>query len=201
MSLTRKFLQGMGLTSEQVDAIIDEHSDTVDALKKQRDAYRDDAEELKDAQKELNALKKQVAEDSDGADDWKKKYEDEHKAFEDFKKAENAKATQQAIKEAYTKLLKQNGVSEKFIPSILKVTDYSEMKLDENGELVDADKLSNSIKSDYEGFVTTTGTGGADVDTPPTGSGDKYESKADIMKIKDTTKRQEAIKNNPQLFS
>ena len=44
MSLTRKFLTGMGLTAEQVDAIIDEHASTVDSLKEQRDSYKEDAE-------------------------------------------------------------------------------------------------------------------------------------------------------------
>lgn len=200
MALTRKFLTGMGLTSEQVDAIIDEHSDTVDALKKQRDAYKEDADELKDVQKELDDLKKQVKEDSEGADDWKKKYEDEHKAFEDFKKAEESKATEQAIKEAYTELLKENKVGEKHIASILRVTDLKDMKLDNDGKLVDADKLAESIKSEWDGFITTTETEGAHESTPPAGSTGKYTSKKEIMQIKDTTKRQEAIKNNPQLF-
>ena len=33
MALTRKLLEGMGLTDEQVDTIIEAHTDTVDGLK------------------------------------------------------------------------------------------------------------------------------------------------------------------------
>ena len=35
MALTRKLLKGMGLTDEQVDTIIEAHTDTVDGLKEQ----------------------------------------------------------------------------------------------------------------------------------------------------------------------
>ena len=200
MALTRKFLLGMGLTSEQVDAIIDEHSDTVDALKTQRDAFKADAEELKDVQKELTDLKKKVKEDSDGANDWKQKYEDEHKAFEDFKKAEQDKATEQAKRDAYTALLKENKVGEKHIASILKVTDFSNISLDKDGKLVDSDKLTENIKAEWDGFITETRTEGAGEPQPPKGGGSKYESKEEIMKIRDSKERQAAIKNNPELF-
>lgn len=33
MALTRKLLKGMGLTEEQMDTIIEAHTDTVDGLK------------------------------------------------------------------------------------------------------------------------------------------------------------------------
>ena len=194
MSLTRKFLSGMGLTSEQVDA-------TVDALKEEREAYKEDAEKYKDTKKEYDKLKKQLEEGSNDATEWQEKYESEHKAFEDFKKAEKAKETLKAVKGAYSQLLKDNNVGEKHIDSILGVTDFKEMKLDSDGKLVDADKLTEGIKSKWSGFITTTGTKGADVETPPTGHGTKYASKADIMKIKDTSERQQAIMDNPELFA
>lgn len=202
MALTRKFLSGMGLTAEQVDAIIDEHTETVDSLKKQRDNYKEEAEKLPSVQSELDNLKKQVEDGAGDATEWKKKYEDLDKEFKDFKKAEEHKAQMEAITNAYIKLLKDNGVSDKFIPLIVKATDFSTMKLDDNGDLENVDKLTEAIKTEYEGFVTTTGAEGANVETPPGGgSGTKYESKADIMKIKDTAERQAAIKNNPELFS
>ena len=39
MALTRKLLKGMGLTEEQVDTIIEAHSETVEGLKKQAETY------------------------------------------------------------------------------------------------------------------------------------------------------------------
>lgn len=191
----------MGLTEEQVDAIIEEHSDTVAALKRQRDSYKESAERLEEVEHELADLKDKAGNGSKDAEKWQKKYEDLDKEFKAYKDAEEAKATQQQVKEAYTKLLKTNGVDDKFISSILEVTKFDAMKLDKEGNLEGADDLSKNIKERYSGFIPTTSTGGADVETPPSGSATKYESKAEIMKIKDTTERQAAIKNNPQLFS
>lgn len=202
MGLTRKMLNGMGLTAEQVDAIIEEHANTVDSLKEQRDDYKEKADKLKDVQSELDNLRKQVEDGTGDATEWKEKYEKEHKAFDEYKKAEEHKAQVEAIKDAYTKLLKENNVGEKHITSILGVTNFDDMKLDTNGNLEGVDKLTETIKEQWGGFITTTGTEGAGVETPPSGgSGTKYSSRAEIMKITDTAKRQEAIKNNPELFN
>ena len=57
MSLTRKLLKGMGLTDEQVDTIIEAHTDTVDGLKADISKYKGDAEKLPTVQKELDDLK------------------------------------------------------------------------------------------------------------------------------------------------
>ena len=54
MALTRKLLKGMGLTDEQVDTIIEAHTDTVDGLKADVSKYKTDAEKLSDVQKELD---------------------------------------------------------------------------------------------------------------------------------------------------
>ena len=51
MALTRKLLKGMGLTDEQVDTIIEAHTDTVDGLKADVSRYKADAEKLPDIQK------------------------------------------------------------------------------------------------------------------------------------------------------
>lgn len=190
----------MGLTAEQVDAIIDEHAGTVDSLKEQRDNYKADAEKLKEVQAELTSLKKKVEDGSAGADEWKEKYEAEHKAFEDFKKDAKDKENVKAVKDAYTKLLKDSKVGEKHIESILGVTDFKSMKLAEDGTLADAEKLTAEIKEKWGGFIADTTTAGASVSTPPAGGGSQYSSKADIMAIKDTQERQAAIKNNPQFF-
>ena len=48
MEVTRNFLKGMGLTEEQVSAIIEEHVSTTNALKEQRDSNKDAAEQLND---------------------------------------------------------------------------------------------------------------------------------------------------------
>lgn len=196
MALTRKMLTGMGLTAEQVDAIIEEHAETVESLKEQRDEYKEKAEELKETKRELDALKQKG---DDGAE-WQKKYEALDKEYKEYKDGVQAKATEQQVKDAYTKLLKDNKVGDKHINSILNVTKFSDMKLDKDGNLEGADKLTEAIKEQYGGFIVATETKGAGVETPPTGGGNKYTSKAEIMKIKDTAERRKAIAENAELF-
>ena len=160
MALTRKLLKGMGLTDEQVDTIIEAHTDTVDGLKKDIDKYKGDAEKLPGVQKELNDLK------AAGDGGYKEKYENEKKAFEDFKQAQTEKETKQAKITAYTAFLKSVGVSEKRIPSIIKVTDLNTVELEGNA-VKDADKLTESVKTEWADFIETPNTSGANTNNPP----------------------------------
>lgn len=192
MAITRSMLKGMQLTDEQVSAIIEEHTNTIEGLKKDRDKYKSDAEKLPVVQKELEDLKS-------GDSDWKDKYEKEHKDFEDYKKEVAGKEAVAKVRSAYRKLLVENGVGEKHIDAVLRVTDFTNVKVDKDGKLENSDKLSESIRSEWSGFITNKGTKGADVDNPPGGS-KATMTKEDIMKIKDTTQRQQAIADNIDLF-
>ena len=160
MALTRKLLKGMGLTDEQVDTIIEAHTDTVDGLKEDIAKYKSDAEKLPGVQKELDDLK------AAGDGGYKKKYEDEKKAFEDFKNEQTARETKRKKEAAYTALLKAAGVSDKRIPAILKVTDLNSVELD--GDSVrDAAKITETIKADWSDFIESSNTSGANTNTPP----------------------------------
>lgn len=160
MALKREFLKGLNLTDDQIVAIIEAHTDTVDAIKKERDRYKAEAEKLPDIQKELDDLK---------AADWKSKYEKEHTSFDDYKKDISKKELTAKIKAAYRKLLTDAKVGESHHDSILKVTDFSTMKLNEDGTLADANKLSDAIKKDWSGFIATTRVVTPDPATPPQG--------------------------------
>ena len=160
MALTRKLLKGMGLTDEQVDTIIEAHTDTVDGLKKDIEKYKGDAEKLPGVQRELDDLK------TAGDGGYKEKYEKEHRAFEDFKTAQTAKETRQAKESAYRELLKAAGVSEKRIPAVLKVTDLDGIEMD-GDKIKDADKHTQTVKTEWADFVESTNTTGANTTTPP----------------------------------
>lgn len=186
MALTRKLLKGMGLNEEQIDSIIDAHLDTVDGLKKDIENYKGDAEKLPGVQKELNDLK------AAGDGGYKEKYEKEKKAFEDFKTAQTEKETRAAKEKAYTEFLKTIGVSEKRIPSIIKVTDLNSVEL-EGDKVKDADnKLSESVKTEWADFIEVSDTSGADTNTPPannTGDGKDLGSLSMEDYIKARTKK------------
>lgn len=162
MALSRALLKGMSLTDEQVQAIIDAHMETVNGLKDEVGKYKEDAEKLPGVQKELDDLKK-----SGGG--WQKKYTDEHDAFEAYKKDIETKEILNKTKTAYRELLKGQNVNEKHLDAVLKVTDFSNMKLKEDGTLEGADKLTESIKKEWSDFITTEQKKGAGVETPPTG--------------------------------
>ena len=160
MALTRKMLKSMGLTDEQVDTIIEAHTETTEGLKKDIAKYEADAKKLPDVQKELDDLK------AAGDGGYKEKYEKEHSAFEQYKADQEAKETRAAKEKAYTDLLKAAGVSEKRIPSILKVTDLNSVEL-EGDKVKDADKITEGVKTEWADFIESSNTSGASTSTPP----------------------------------
>lgn len=183
MAITRKLLKGMGLTEEQQDTIIEAHTDTVNGLKADIDRYKADAEKLPGVQKELDDLK------GKGDDGYKSKYESEHKAFEDYKKAVDAEKTTTAKEKALGVLLQKIGVSEKRVQSVAKLAKadglLDKLELDDEGVVKDADKMEKSLKDSYSDYITTTSTKGADTPTPPANSGGAKLTMADIYKKDD----------------
>lgn len=173
MAVTRNFLKGMGLTEEQVGAIIDEHVETVNSLKADRDKFKAEAEKLPEVQKKLSELEAKQGE----PDEWKAKFEKEHKDFEAFKTAQTAKEARSAKEAAYTALLKEEKISEKAYKLILNATKFDELELDADGKtLKDASKLKEAIKADYADFVTKESASGANTKTPPGSSGGTFET-------------------------
>lgn len=191
MAFTRSFLSATGLTEEQVKAVMEEHVSVTDALKAERDKFKAEAEKLPGVQKELDDLK--------GGEDWKKKYEDERKSFEDFrnKTAQDAEAAK--VRAAYRKLLIDEKIGEKRLDSILKVTDFTKMKLDKDGNLEGEDALRKAIGDEWSEFRVTTTQQGANVANPPQ-IGKAQMTKEEIRNIKDTSARQKAIAENHELF-
>lgn len=198
MSLTRKFLSALGIEDDKVDEIISAHSDTVNALKEQRDSFKADAEKLPAVQKELDEMK--AAAEKDDKDAYKVKYEAIKEDFENFKKEQVAKETHAKKQSAYRTLLQEVGISEKRINSVLKVSDVDAIELDDEGKVHEADKLKKAIGEEWADFIVTTETKGATTATPPTGSGKVYKSKDEIMAIKDAKERQNAIAENHEMF-
>ena len=211
MAISRSFLKGMGLTDEQVSAIVEAHAETVDALKAQRDAYKEDADKLKDVQKKLDEAL------ANNSGDWQRKYEelkteyDEFKAtkeeelskvqneFDTYKNAQTEKETMAQKREAYKKLLSDAGVSDKRADTILKVTDLSVVEFNKDMSVRNADKLIEGIKSEWAEFISVGGTQGAKVENPPANTGGGMTKEA-IFAITDRAERRKAIAENLNLF-
>lgn len=189
---------GENCTDEMENQLIALHLGVVDPLKDELNANKADAAKLAELQKQLEEAQKTLKE----TEDWKAKFDKEHSDFDEYKaQIEKDKAIGN-IKEAYRALLKENKVDEKRHESILKLkaTDFGAMKLDKDGKLEDADKLSEAIKNDWKDFIVTAQTNGASVDNPPANNGQKM-TREEIMKIKNTAERQKAIAENIEVFN
>lgn len=196
MALTRALLKGMGLTDEQVNAVIEEHTTVKDNLKAQISKLSDEKDKYDKIIAENDDLKAKIK----SLDDYKAKYEDVNSKFETFKKDIANKETFAKLKESYKQLLLDNHVNEKQINSILEVTKFENLKLNEEGKFENAEELTKEIQDKYSGFIVETKTSSStNVPTPPTNVADI--SKEKILEIKDTAKRQRLIAEHIDLFS
>ena len=197
MAFTRKMLKAMGIEDEKIEQIIDAHSEMVDALKADRDAYKEDAAKLAAVQKELDELK------AKGDDGYKAKYEAEKAAHDALKADIAAKETKNAKTDAYRELLKGANIDEKRIATILRAEapTIDKIELDADGKIKNAEQYTESIKSDWADFIVTQSAKGTNTATPPANGGAATtKTKEDILKIKDAGERQKAIAENPTLF-
>lgn len=187
MALTKakvkEILSRAGVEAENMDAAVDSilngHIASIDALREERDGYKKDAERLPDVQKELDDLKKV----GEGKDDFEQKYNDLKKEYDDYKSEQSAKATKAAKDKAYRAMLKEIGVSEKRLDSIMKVTDLSDIKLDKNGAIEGLEDLKESTKTEWADFITTEIKQGAGTITPPAGKTDPPKGKSRATEI------------------
>lgn len=198
MALSRKFLTTLGIEAEKIDEIINAHSETVEALKEERDSYKAKAEQSDKLQKDLDSAKKQI-EDLNKDDAYKVKYEALKEDFDSYKKGIETEKTNNNKKDAYKALLKEIGISEKHIDKVAKLVELDKIKLDKDGKIEGADDLKKSLKEEWSDFIVTDGKEGAGTATPPGNTGGK-KTKDEIMAIKDTAERQKAMLENKELF-
>lgn len=210
MALSRKYLATLGIEADKIDEIITAHSESIEAVKSDRDKYKaqvddltekmgKDAEALKTAQKELSDLKAQV--DADAKDREGKDYDALKAEFDNYKKEQEAKAVKSAKETALKELLKDMKMSDRGEKQVLKWMGVDGFELDENGKIKDASTLRKSIKEDWGDYIQTEGAKGANTPTPPGGTGGGTgKTKKEIMQIKDAKERQQAIADNPELF-
>ena len=195
MAFTRKYLKSIGLNEDQIEGVIEEHTSVTNDLKETIKTLQADADKLPIVQKELDDLK------AAGDGGYKEKYEAEVKAHKEYRQQiESEKETARTDADVLA-LCKEAGIArEKALHLIVKDFDRSKIERDKDGKITNRDALIKAVKTDYADFVATPGNQGTFPATPPSGSGTTYKSRAEIMKIKDTTERQQAIKENLALF-
>ena len=210
MALSRKYLAALGIEADKIDEIISAHAESLEAVKADRDKYKDqvdeltekgkkDAEAVATAQKELSELQKQV--EADAKDREGKDYDKLKEEFDNYKAEQEAKAVRSAKETALKELLSDMKMSDRGTKQVLKWMGVDGFELDDSGKIKDASALRKSIKDDWGDYIQTEGAKGAETATPPGGgSGGTAKTKKEIMQIKDARERQQAIADNPELF-
>lgn len=200
MALTRKLLKGMGLTDEQVDTIIEAHTDTVDGLKADVSKYKadvskykSDAEKLPDVQKQLDDLK------AAGDGGYKEKYEKEHSDFEAYKSGITAKESKAAKEKAVRAYFESKNITGANLDLAMRGCGEEMTALEMDGEKIkDTKSLDALIEGTYKGLVSKPS---VRVDMGARLSdGGKAMTKDEIMQITDRAERRAAIAANMDLF-
>ena len=176
MSLKRSTLEAMGLTAQQIDTIIADHTETVDALKHERDSFKTQAEALAAKETELATANTELEKLRKAGTDAAKVQAD----FDAYKKQVEDEKTNTAKETAVRALFKKNGVSrDSLLELLMGKVDLSKVELD--GENVkDADTFVKGYKDSYGDCFSTKGEEGTQKTDPP-GGGSKtdYDAMSD----------------------
>lgn len=215
MALTRKFLEALGIDESKVDAIINAHTETTNAIKTERDTFKADAEKLSEIQKQLEtakaekvtaeekltALNKKV-EDFEKAD-YKTQLANKEKEIENLKNEYTAKETAVNKKNALTSHLKNIGYSDTAINLIKRNGFADKVTFGEDGKANNLDSVLSEIQADadFSGFTPKAESTQHTPPTPPSNNGGASKlTREQILAIPSTADRQKAISENIELF-
>lgn len=173
MALKREFLKAMGLDEEKVNAIINAHTETVDGLKAKINDLETALDPLKEAAKERDSLKDQLAKAGDST-----KLQAEFDAYKQKVESEKQEAK---VTEEVTAICKEAGIArDSFLRAVGREFDRSKIQRGEDGAIVNHDALVEYVKKDFADFGSTTTEQGAPPVTPPAG-GNKTYTRAEIQ--------------------
>lgn len=173
MALTRKALKAMGLTDEQVDSIVEMHTDTVDGLKEKIRIAEEKAADYDEVKKQLEASK--------GGKDYKSEYDKLKGEFDKYKKDVTEKEVAAAKTKAVRAYFESKGIKGANLEIAIRGAkdEISAVELD-GDKIKDAKALDDLIGGDFKALVVKEGTKGADPVNPPAGGGSVLKSRAEI---------------------
>lgn len=190
MAFTRKYLKTIGIEEEQIPQIIEAHLEVVNSIKEELTQKDERIKELENAHKKMGELEKQ----SEELEKLKADYEKEKKAFADYKadvENKEANATKEKLSRAY---FENKGITGKGLDIALKASKSEISGLEiEDGKIKDAKILDDLFENSLKSLVVSTNVDGTTIPNPPDNKPTKYTDKKEIMKIKDTTERQNAL--------
>lgn len=197
MSMTRKSLKAMGLTDEQVDSIVEMHTETVDGWKEKLRAAEEKASKLDAVQKELDDLK------ADGGKYGKEAYNKLKKEFDDYKSEVTAMETRAAKEKAVRAYFEGKKITGNNLNIAMRGAkdEIAAVELGEDGKIKDTAALDALVGGEFAGLVVKTQQRGANPSTPPAGNGpggkltrdDIYKRDDNGRFLLDASQRQQAL--------
>lgn len=204
MAFTRKYLAGIGIEADKIEAIMEAHVEVVEGLKAKIAEAGDSAEEftkvkaeLEQTKNDLSAAQKKI--EAAEKEDYKGKYESEKAAHEQLQSDIAAKESAAKKEKALVEAAKAAKYSEDAISVILdSKKDYaSRIEFDKDGKAKNLDAVMKSIAEDRPALVPKANETHYTPSTPPASvSGKKSMTWDEIDKIKNTEERQNAMLQN-----
>lgn len=204
MSLTRKSLKAMGLTDEQIDSVVEMHTETISGLKEKLDSVENNVETVEklkaDVEKYKTELENAKTTIADG-EKYKEMYENEKSEYEKYKNDITAKETQAAKESAVWNYLKDKGIPDKRKAAVMRgiKDEIANTELTEKGKIKNTKVFDDLIGENgvYYDFIPRTEIVGANPQVPPpNANGKKVMTWEDIDQIKDDAERQKAMYEN-----
>lgn len=165
MAITRRFLSALGIEADKIDEIITAHLETVNELKEARDRYKEDAEKLPDVQKQLDEAK----DSAKNGGEYEAKYNDLKTEYDQYKKTVEAEKANAAKSTQYKSLLRECGIPEKLLDSVMRLVDLDKVTVDKDGKIDGVEDVKKAIKTKFEDFIPADNNQGANVPAPPAG--------------------------------
>lgn len=189
----REILENESLSAdEKVKGIMDLLHTETDTLRDQFDALQAEKTQL---EADLQASRNETQEKHTAL-------ETARSEFEAYKteQAENAIKSNKA--KLYRAMLKEAGISDHRIETVMNVTDLSQLSLNQDGSLRNAEKIAGDIKEKWADFIPVVETNPSEVDIPPANIAPDGTTltKEQIMGISDRRERRKAIAEHPELF-
>lgn len=152
MALTRKLLKSLGLEESAIDTIIDAHTETTVALKRQRDDAIAEAGTATEIAKERDTLRQQVETLTKQGGDAAKVQAD----FDAYKKQVEADRVNAATDTELAALAKEAGIQrESFQRLAVKTFDREKIKRGEDNAITNRDELIAAMKEEFPDFLAT----------------------------------------------
>lgn len=178
--------------SDAVEKILNGHVATVDALKEQIASLEEKVTTFEAEHKELEELKKNSGDISAL-----------QKEFDEYKANVEADRTKTKKESAFREILKEAGVSDKRIASIIKCSaeDINGIEFDDEGKVKGSSDILQKVQNDWSDFIESSHVEGVKTPNPPSNTGAKTTmTKEQIRSISDPVARQKAMMDNPSLF-